>query len=302
MPVIELFSEGDDVIGEGPLWSVPEQALYWIDIARKQVHRSGPSDPRRQSWSLPDYPGCLAGLAPGESIAAAMGEGVHQLDLTSGGTDLICKAPPRRPGTRFNDGKVDPCGRLWVGTMQNNFGPHGESVPVDHFDGALYRIDADRRVDILETEIGIANTLAWSPDLSRFYFGDSLKGCLYLYDFDAASGTIHNKRTFYDTQGYGTPDGSAIDVDGCLWNARWDAGALLRITPQGKLDQVIQLPVPRPTSCIFGGPGLKTLYVTSATYGLTAAQLEQSPLSGSVFAIQGAGQGIPVPLMRCMTI
>src|SRR5205814_290163 len=148
----------------------------------------------------------------------------------------------------------------------------------------------DGRVETLEQEIGIANTLAWSPDLSRFYFGDSLKGHLCVYDFDADSGTIHNKRTFYDTPGFGIPDGSAIDIDGCLWNARWDGGAVLKITPEGKLDQVIELPVPRPTSCSFGGPNLKTLYVTSATYGLTAAQLEHAPLSGSVLAIHGASQ------------
>jgi sugar lactone lactonase YvrE len=179
--------------------------------------------------------------------------------------------------------------------MQNNFGLHGEAVEIDRCDGVLYRFDADGRVDSIEEEVGIPNTLAWSPDLSRFYFGDSLKGCMFVYDFDADAGTVRNKRTFYDAPGFGIPDGSAIDVDGCLWNARWDGGAIMKITPHGKLDQVIQLPIPRPTSCSFGGPDLKTLYVTSATHGLNQAQLEQAPLSGSVFAIHGAGQGIPVP-------
>jgi len=291
---IEVFSRGNDHIGEGPLWSVTEQALYWIDIGRKCLHRRGLSDSQPRSWTLHDYPGCLAELVPGR-IAVAMDEGVHQLDLNSGATDLLRSAPARLPGTRFNDGKVDPRGRLWVGTMQNNFGPNGCEVLIERSDGALYRFDADGRVEILEEAIGIPNTLAWSPDLTRFYFGDSLKGALFVYDFDADSGAISGKRPLYNVSGLGVPDGSAIDVDGCLWNARWDGGAVVKITAEGKLDQIIQLPFPRPTSCIFGGSDLKTLFVTSAANGLTAAQLDQSPLSGSVFAIQVASQGVAVP-------
>ena len=297
MLTIEVFSRQNDHIGEGPLWSVAEQALYWIDIGHKRLHRKRLSDSLPQSWPLPDYPGCLAELVPARSVAIAMAEGVYQLDVISGAAELLCAGPARKPGTRFNDGKVDPRGRLWIGTMQNNFGHAGEENPVDRCDGVLCRFDADGHVAILEEEIGISNTLAWSPDLNRFYFGDSLAGRIYVYDFDADSGTICNKRTFFDGPGYGGPDGSAIDVDGCLWNARWDGSAVLKITPEGKIDRVIALSVPRPTSCCFGGPDLKTLFVTSATYGLTDAQLEHSPLSGSVFAILGAGQGISVPPM-----
>jgi sugar lactone lactonase YvrE len=291
---IEVFSRGNDHVGEGPLWSAIEQSLYWIDIGRKYLYRKGPSDSRPRSWALPDHPGCLAELVPGR-IAVAMDDGMQQLDLHSGAIDLLQAAPARRPNTRFNDGKVDPRGRLWVGTMQNNFGPNGSEVSIERFDGALYRFDTDGCVVILEEAVGIANTLAWSPDLTRFYFGDSLKGALFVYDFDADSGEISAKRAFYEVSGTGIPDGSAIDVDGCLWNARWDGGAILKITPQGKLDRTIRVPVPRPTSCAFGGPDLKTLYVTSATDGLNAAQLEHAPLSGSVFEIHGVGQGVAVP-------
>jgi len=296
MTNIEVYSPGNDCIGEGPLWSVAEQALYWLDIGHKCLYRRGLSETQPRLWPLPDYPGCLGELTS-DAIAVAMGEGVQVLNLRSGAVELLCAAPTRRTGTRFNDGKVDPRGRLWVGTMQNNFGPNGTDVSIERFDGALYRFDADGRVETLEEAIGISNTLAWSPDHTRFYFGDSLKGALFVYDFDADSGRISGKRTFYDVSGLGGPDGSAIDVDGCLWNVRWDGGAVLKITPEGKLDQVIKLPVPRPTSCIFGGPDLKTLFVTSATNGLTAAQLEHAPLFGSVFAIHGAGQGLPVPPM-----
>lgn len=297
MSTIEVFSKQSDYIGEGPLWSVAEQALYWIDIGRKRLHRKRLSESRSRSWRLPDYPGCLAELVSPRSLAIAMAEGVYQMDLISGAAELLCAGPTRSPGIRFNDGKADSRGRLWVGTMQNNFGPAGEENPVDRRDGVLYRFDTDGHVAILEDGIGIPNTLAWSPNLKRFYFGDSLKGHIYVYDFNAYSGTICNKRTFFDGPGYGGPDGSAIDVDGCLWNARWDGSAVLKITPEGTIDRIIELPVPRPTSCSFGGCDLKTLFVTSATYGLTGAQLEHSPLSGSVFAIPGAGQGIAVPPM-----
>jgi len=293
---IQVHVRTNNLIGEGPLWSASEQALYWLDIGRKQLHRKALADPQPQSWTLPDYPGCLAEIAS-DRIAVAMGEGVHQVSLPSGAVELLRPAPARRPGTRFNDGKVDPKGRLWAGTMQNNFAPEGGEVLIDRCYGALYRFDADGHVDTLEEEIGIANTLAWSPDLSRFYFGDSLKGVIFVYDFDPEAGTVHNKRPFHQVSGLGVPDGSAMDVDGCLWNARWDGGAVLKITPEGKVDRVIHLPIPRPTSCIFGGPDLKTLFVTSAVNGLTAAQREQAPLSGAVFAVHGAGQGLAVPPM-----
>ncbi len=296
MITTEVYLHGDDCIGEGPVWSVTERALYWIDIGRKHVYRKEQSEPAPRRWALSDYPGCLAELSEGR-IAVAFGTGVHALDLRSGGTRLMRSVADRRLETRFNDGKVDPAGRLWVGTMQNNFTSDGSQIGVDRFDGALYRFELDGSVNTVEVDVGIANTLAWSPDQKNFYFGDSLKGIIFVYDFDVDSGTIVNKRVFYDEPGFGVPDGSAIDVDGCLWNVRWDGGALLKITPEGKLDQVVELPVPRPTSCAFGGDDLRTLFVTSSTNGLTQAQLAQAQLSGSVFAIHGAGQGLGVPPM-----
>src|ERR1700722_6073343 len=216
---VDVFAPGDDEIGEGPLWSQADQALYWIDIARKHLRRKRLAEIKSVTWALPDYPGCLAELAP-EKIAVAMGEGVQQVNLNTGVTDLLWPAPPRRAGTRFNDGKVDPKGRLWAGTMRNNFGSNADDVPIDRFDGALYRFTGDGRVETIQEEIGIPNTLAWSPDGTRFYFGDSLKERIDVYDFDLESGTLRNRRIFYDAPGHGIPDSSVIAVDGCLCNAR----------------------------------------------------------------------------------
>jgi L-arabinonolactonase len=296
MTRIEVYSEQYDNTGEGPIWSTSEQALYWLDIGRKMLCRKSASDGQPAFWNLPDYPGCLAELTPG-SLAMAMGAGVQRLNLQTCAIALMTPAPCLRPGTRFNDGKVDPAGRFWAGTMQNNFGPNGEASEIERSDGALYRFDADGSAHTIETEIGIANTLAWSPDRRKFYFGDSLAGAIWVYDFDADSGAVRNRTPFFHLPDVGVPDGSAMDVDGCLWNARWDGGAVVRITPDGRLDRVIEVPVPRPTSCAFGGRNLDILFVTSARSGLTPTHLKQCPLSGSVFAIHGLAQGISIPAM-----
>jgi sugar lactone lactonase YvrE len=293
-PSIEVYAVHTDILGEGPLWSVADGALYWLDIAQRRLYRKAPSESGDHAWNLPDYPGCLAEVGP-ETLAIAMGDGVQLFAVERESLQLQCSPRDRRPGTRFNDGKVDPSGRFWVGTMQNNFGPDGGPIPITRSDGALYRFDADGTVATLEENIGVSNTLAWSLEQKRFYFADSIPGCIYAYDYDAETGRIHNRRTHFDAPGFGIPDGSAIDVDGCLWNARWDGGAILRITPEGKVDRRIELPLPRPTSCIFGGPRFETLFVTSASQSLSAPDLHKFPLSGSVFAIHGLAQGMPVP-------
>lgn len=293
---IEIYAAQRDVLGEGPIWSATEQSLFWLDIASRTLFRKGLAEMDSQSWSLPDFPGCLAEMVPGR-IAIAMGDGLQEFDFRSEAFTLLRGAPSRSLGTRFNDGKVDPLGRLWVGTMQNNFRLNEASVPIDRSDGVLYRFDAEGGVCIIERSIGVPNSFAWSPDGKLFYFADSLRGQIYVYDFDADTGTVCNKRVFFESPDHGIPDGSTIDVDGCLWNARWAAGAVLRITPEGKIDCVIEVPVPLPTSCIFGGPNFDVLYVTSARQGLSPTALDQSPLSGSVFAIHGLAQGMEVPAL-----
>jgi sugar lactone lactonase YvrE len=294
-PELDVYASAASLLGEGPLWSAAEQALFWLDIGNKRLWRQGPSGPL-SSWALPHYPGCLAELALG-SIAIAMGKGLQRLDLQTGALQMISAVPHRRAGTRFNDGKVDPAGRLWVGTMQNNFAANGEPISIERTDGALYRLDPNGRTTTIEENIGVANTLAWSPNCKRFYFADSLRGQMFEYDFDVASGELRGKRMFFEAPDRGVPDGSAIDVEGCLWNARWDAGAVLRITPDGKIDRILELPVSRPTSCAFGGRQLDTLLITTARVGLTAIQLQEQPLAGSVLAFHGIAQGLAVPVL-----
>lgn len=294
---VELFSGQTDVLGEGPLWSANEEALYWLDIGTKRLFRKTLAAGTPLSWELPEYPGCIAELTRG-SVAIAMGAGVHRYDLATRAAELIAAAPPMHPEIRFNDGKVDPRGRLWVGTMRNSFATKSSSASTQEAAGEIYRFNGNGNVQTMERHIGMANTIAWSADETRFYFADSARSEIYVCDYDTDQGAIRNRRTFFAAPALGLPDGSAIDTDGCLWNARWDFGAVIRVTPQGDVDCTIELPVARPTNCIFGGPNLEILFVTSARVGLTPEQLEGCPLSGSVFAVSGAGQGIAVPAFR----
>jgi sugar lactone lactonase YvrE len=187
---------------------------------------------------------------------------------------------------RFNDAKIDPRGSLWVGTMRNNVGPEGENLDVQCTDGVLYRIDPDGSVTEWMDGIGISNTLAWSPDRSTFYFGDTIANTIYAFEFDQGSGAISNRRSFLDQYQHGLPDGSAMDSEGCLWNTRPYASCLIRIRPDGSIDRTVPLPVSKPTTCAFGGEDMRTLFITSAR--------SEHRLSGSLFALKTDVPGVTV--------
>jgi sugar lactone lactonase YvrE len=160
--------------------------------------------------------------------------------------------------------------------------------------GALYRLDPDLSCRRMESGIGISNSLAWSPDDRIFYFADTLRRTIFAYDFDAETGAISNRRVFTDCIDQpGAPDGSTIDAEGYLWNAQWDGWRLVRYAPDGRIDRVVGLPVQKPTSCMFGGPDLATLYVTSAVWDLTGEALAKQPNAGGVFALDVGVRGLP---------
>ena len=206
----------------------------------------------------------------------------------------FCAPEKDKPKNRSNDGKCDRQGRFWYGTMMNNIAADTSELPITDHSGGLYRIDPDGSVQAFEQGLGVANTFAWSPDDKTMYFADTLDA-IYAYDFDAAPGRVANRRTFgkLDTTQYGHPDGSTIDAEGFLWNARWDGGCLVRWAPDGKVDRVVQMPCRRVTSCIFGGPDLNTLYITTVRYGLSAGDLAEQPLRGGIFALDAGVKGIP---------
>lgn len=267
-----------DICGEGPVWHPEERALYWTDINRYLVHRYTPQSGATHTWmfdepvvsvNLTSYPDRLL-LVFGSCVGLW-----SPLEHPEVKTIFRLSEAPRM---RFNDSRVDPRGSLWVGTMRNNVGSGGEDLDVTFEDGVLYRIDPDGSGSEWKHGLGIPNTLAWSPDRTTFYFGDSTANAIIQYDYNFRNGEIGNERPFLVAFQHGAPDGSAIDCDGFLWNTRPGASCLIRISPNGHVDRIVDLPVSRPTCCTFGGEDFKTLYVTTA----------RSPdrLSGSVFALR----------------
>lgn len=271
-------------LAESPHWLPASRSLLWVDILAPAVNLSNLVTGDTRSTPLGELVGVVVPRRAGGFIAATQ-SGFRALDLQSGAMAVLA-TPRDMSGRRFNDGKCDAAGRLWAGTLAIDASPER---------GALYRLDVDGTLDEIETGFHICNGLGWSPDSRRFYLADSARRQIFAYDYDLATGTLSNKTVFARfTESDGMPDGLAVDADGYLWCAMWDGWALRRFAPDGRLDRTVDLPVPRPTSCAFGGPDLKTLYITTARIRLSATQLAAAPLSGSILALQVAVAGAPV--------
>ena len=274
---------GSDFLGEGPYWLAATKQLLWVDILAPAVLLGDPVTGERQSIALPELIGAIVPRAQGGFIAATE-NGFKTVDLGSGALMPLANPEADRPGNRFNDGKCDRQGRFWAGTLAINTEPGA---------GALWRLDPDGSVRQMDKGFHVSNGLGWSPDERLFYFTDSGKRTIYVYDFDPVDGTISNRREFVKlAEGVGTPDGLAVDAEGCVWSVHWDGWCITRYDPDGAVERVINLPVPRPTSCVFGGPDMSTLLVTSARIRLSAQQLAEAPMSGSVFAIDTGIKGL----------
>lgn len=272
---VRVAFPGQDFLGEGPFWDTRSARLHWVDILAPSVISGDPVTGERSVRPLPE----LIGVAiPRESdgFVCATETGIKTLS-SAGRLDTVVEPEADRPGNRFNDGKCDARGRLWVGSLAINTEPDK---------GQLWRVDVDGTATVMETGLHIANGLGWSPDSCTFYFTDSGKRTIWAYDFDVEAGTISGRRPFVRLEPEeGVPDGMAVDSEGGVWSALWDAWQVRRYRPDGKLDRTVPLPVPRPTSCAFGGPDLKTLFITTARIRLSARHLEEAPLSGSVLAV-----------------
>lgn len=269
---------GPSLLGEGPVWSVAEGCLYWVDIEGMMVHRWVWGTQVVRTWPMPAMVGALAVRAQG-GLIVALRSGIHTLDLTTG--DLTFRLDPEGelPGTRYNDGTVDPAGRFWIGGMV---------LAGEPASAGLHRIEAGGGSSTVLTGIGCSNGIGFSPDGRVMYYTDSATRTIQAYDFDVATGEMTRPRVFaVDTDC--VPDGLTVDADGFIWGAKWDGGRLVRYAPDGSVDRVITMPVPRPTSIAFGGPDLQTLFVTTARTGLSAPELAQAPLSGQVLVIDDVG-------------
>ena len=278
-------------VAESPTWDGGR--LFWVDIVGRKIFRHDPASGACDRWSVRDFPTAVALVENSGKAVLALAGGVALFDFETGSAAPFC-APDPVPGNRLNEGKCDPRGRFWVGSMQSNLNPDGGERKMDRSSGALFRIDADgaasRHTDF---EFGIFNTMAWSPDGKIFYFGDTVRNALFACDFDLDDGTIRNRRVLLENYPCGGPDGSAMDADGCLWNARFGGGRVVRIAPNGRIDREIPLPVSNPTSCAFGGPSRSRLFVSSATFTLPPEQLAANPLEGRLLAAEVDAVGLP---------
>jgi sugar lactone lactonase YvrE len=271
-------------LAEGPLWSAREGRLYWVDILAPAIHRFDPLSGRNEERALDRLVSAVAERRSGGLVALTQ-HGLETLDFASGRLSPLVRPEADNPEHRFNDGKCDAAGRLWAGTMR---------LDASAADGSLYRIDASLRAQRMDGGFTVSNGLDWSPDGRRLYFADSAAGHVYAYDFASRDGTLGERRVLVALRPEdGRPDGLAVDSAGTIWVAIWDGWSVRRYAPDGRLLEIVRLPVPRPTSLCFGGADLKTLFVTSARVRLPAHVLAEAPLSGSLFAMPVDTPGRP---------
>ncbi len=285
---INIIWKGPAALGEGPMWHVQQQKLYWIDIAKPTLHELDPNNNEHRSWKMPDIIGAIAPRANG-GLVASMGDSVVGIDLPSGEITPIVKVISGRGDLRLNDGKCDRLGRYWIGVA---------NLDVKHPKGGLFRLNPDGQLTQMESGITISNGLGWSPDNKTFYYTNGLEYIIYQYDFDLETGEISNRRTFVKLEKSEVePDGLTVDSEGFVWAAQYNGGKIVRYSPNGTIDREIIIPVKRPTSCIFGGANLDRLYVTSCSRDITETTTLPPP-AGALFAIDVGIKGLPEPVFQ----
>ena len=289
---IQCVLPAQAIVGESPVWHAGEQRLYWIDIQGKQIHRFDPVTRNNESFSLPEIVTCIQ-LRGERGLILTLKKNFAFFDPATKKLEVLASVEDNLPENRFNDGKCDPQGRFWAGTM--------DAKQWKNPSGFLYRMNPDQTVDTMQSQVICSNGSGWSPDGRTMYYTESFRYAVFAYDFDATSGTISNRRTFAeisaeDRKAGGFPDGMTVDAEGFVWSNVVGVGKIVRYDPAGNVERIVQLPVPRATDCTFGGKDLDTLFITSARETMTPEQLEQAPLSGSLFAVEAGVRGLlPTP-------
>jgi D-xylonolactonase len=268
------------VLGEGPIWRASENAVYFVDIKGRKLHRLAVATGDRQTWDAPAQPGFVVPFT-GDSLLCGLQGGLHRFEPASGEFALLQAVEPDLPGNRINDGFVDADGRLWFGSMDD-----AEQQPT----GSLYRLGHDGQLSVQDQDYVITNGPAVSPDGRTLYHGDTLRRVVYAFDVHA-DGTLHGKREFVAIAGSGYPDGMAVDVDGFVWIALFGGGRIERFAPDGTLVEQIAFPCSNVTKLAFGGADLRTVYATTARKGLSPEACLQQPLAGGLFSFRAPVSG-----------
>ena len=287
MHKVDIAYNCKNTLGEGITFSSKDQTLYWLDINNSsKLYKFNLINQQKDIYEIPEIVTATS-IKSENQIILVSNNGINIFDTNSKKFERILNIENKLLHTRSNDGASDAKGRLWFGTMQNNFDKNGESIPIKENIGKLYRVDRDNIITIVEDNLGIPNTFVWSPDNKNFYFTDTLDGNIFKYDYNIETGNLSNKQ-FFAKFDRGFPDGSTMDTDGCLWNCRWGGSCVVRYTPSGEVDQVIEMPVENITNCVFGGKDLKTLFITSANN----PGKNQHELDGSLFSVNLNYQGL----------
>ena len=273
------------LVGEGALWDEEAQVLYWVDILSNMLYCYDPATGENRSWDVGQHVGTVV-LRESGGAMLALRDGFAGFDFDSGRVTMIADPEADRPGNRFNDGKCDPGGRFWAGTM---------AYKDQSTQGSLYRLDPDMSVHKMVGEIGISNGIVWNRAADTMYYIDSMAYTVRAFDYDNATGAIRNERVVVQVdQGMGLPDGMAIDGEDMLWVAHFGGSCVRRWHPQtGTLLAQVDLPTAQITSCAFGGPNFDTLYITSAADGYDEEDFAREPHAGALFATQPGVRGVP---------
>lgn len=279
---VQCLVPAGDRVGEGAVWSAGEEAVYWTDINRFLIHRYDTVSLSLRSWFFDEPVVALALTTDSTRLLVALGSKLIYWWPQSDRREDFGFSLPGSPRVRLNDGRPDPNGNFWVGSMKNNVLPDGQLGEAAKGEGLLYRVSPEGKVTEWRSGLGISNTLCWSPDAKTFYFGDTLENEVRAYDYDAATASISNERSFFAGFERGLPDGSSIDCEGHVWNCRFGGGSIVRVAPDGTISRIVDMPVTNITTCTFGGPDLKTLFVTTASVMAPASER----LAGSLFALR----------------
>jgi sugar lactone lactonase YvrE len=276
--IVDVVLAAEARLGEGPVWDPRNSCLRWVDILRGRVHRFDPASGVDTFFEVGEDVGTVAVRAAG-GLVLATASGLSTCLEDGGRRTTLHEVATDPPGGRFNDGKADPWGRFWAGTM------------VEDADGggALYRLDPDRTLHTVLTGVSVSNGLGWSPDGTTMYYVDTRTHGVDVFDHDPSTGAVTNRRRLVEVD-RGWPDGMTVDAEGCLWVALWDGWGLRRYAPDGRLVTTVEVPAQRVTSCAFGGPDLSTLYVTTARVGLR--DLRDQPAAGALFACEPGVAGL----------
>ena len=280
-PQVDCIADVKAVLGEGPVWVAGEAALYWVDINGEKIFRRDGNGAVR-SWDTPMRIGSLAPRAGGGFVAGT-NQGLAFVDLDAEHYEVFANPEAELASNRFNDGKVDRQGRFWAGTMDNR---------EREASGTLYRLDPDRKLTAVDTGYRVTNGPAFSLDGRRMYHTDSARQRTYVFDLDDTGEATNRRELIRFGEGEGYPDGMTVDAEGCLWIAFWDGWCVRRFSPDGERLAEVRTPVQRPTSCVFGGERLETLFITSARRDLQGTDLAKQPYAGGLFAANVGVSGI----------